>query len=660
MDQGAFGNIFGILRSQSGVDFSLYKEAILRRRIKRRMAALSLESPNDYESYLRDHPSEVRSLLNDVLVVVAGFFRFPSAFKWLKKGHPSDPDHEGNPSSGQHTEPVTPCGFPSQKQPENPETSLMEGYGIDTEILRAQNFELAQGGAVVPGLFKALVESSEDAIIVKDLQGVIRTWNRGAEKLYGYTAEEVVGKHGAMLIPPEFRDDVPLLLHQIRTGQRIDHYETVRIHKDGRRVDISLSISPIINAQGKIIGASGIARDITERKRWEEELRRAHMEEEKANRAKDDFLAVLSHELRTPLNPVLLLAGESASDSKLPASVRSNFDVIRRNIELEARLIDDLLDLTRVRAGKLKIDKSNVNIRTVLSDTICLLQNEIEQKHIILIQNLSDLESVICGDSVRLRQIFWNILKNAIKFTPCHGTITVESHAEPGQTVIKISDTGIGMTADELASAFEDFKQGTHSAQDPHRFGGLGLGLAICKRFIELHDGSIEAFSAGRDHGSTFVIKFPLATRGRLSAVFNLPPIESNGHSPGNGNSKPHHCARILLVEDHEPTRSTLAEILKRRHHKVATASSATEAIAIAEKRPFDLVISDIGLPDGNGYELFEKIRAKSPIVKGIALSGYGMDHDLVRSRNFGFKTHLIKPVRIQALEEALEETLAS
>ena len=654
MEQGGFGNIFGILRAQSGVDFSLYKEAILRRRIKRRMATLNLGSTRDYESYLHTHPSEVRLLLNDILLVVAGFFRVPAALKWLKKGHTSV------------AEPAASGSQISQKQPQKPQT---DGSGIDnefltewdTEVVKAWSAELEQSGGALLGLFKALVDSSEDAIIVKDFNGIIRTWNKGAEKLYGYTAEEIIGKPGALLIPPEIRDEEPVLLLRIRTGQRIYHYETVRIHKDGRRVNISLTISPILNAQGQLIGASGIARDITERKRWEEELRRAHFEEEKANRAKDDFLAVLSHELRTPLNPVLLLAGESASDCHLPAEVRANFDVIRRNVELEAQLIDDLLDLTRVRAGKLKIEKSEVNIHAVLSDTVSMVQSEIEQKRITLNQNLNDPESVVSGDAVRLRQIFWNILKNAVKFTPPRGTITVESHAEQGQMVIKFSDTGIGMTPGELASAFEDFKQGSHS-QDPHRYGGLGLGLAICKRCIELHSGTIKAFSDGPGRGSTFIIKFPLV-RSQLSSALNVPPIgreSHNGHGAGLEIGKPHHRATILLVEDHEPTRSTLAEILKRRHHKVATAASAHEAIAIAEKREFDLIISDIGLPDGNGYELFEKIRAKSPVVKGIALSGYGMDHDLVRSRNFGFKTHLIKPVRVQALEEALEETLAS
>jgi CheY-like chemotaxis protein len=375
-------------------------------------------------------------------------------------------------------------------------------------------------------------------------------------------------------------------------------------------------------------------------------------------------LATLSHELRTPLNPVLLLASESASDNDLSPGVRANFDVIRRNIELEARLIDDLLDLTRVRAGKLKIEKSDVNIHAVLLDTIGIVQIEIGQKHITFNQNLADAESIVHGDAVRFRQIFWNVLKNAIKFTPRRGTITIESRAEYGQYVVTISDTGIGMTPDELATAFEAFKQGTHS-RDSGRFGGLGLGLAISKRFIELHSGSIAASSPGPDCGSTFTIQFPLAGWNRIGTAFNLPPLnqpsrQANGHaSRSNGDNREHH-AKILLVEDHEPTRSTLAHILERRHHKVVIAASAREAMAIAEKEDIDVVISDIGLPDGNGYDLFKKIHDISPVVKGIALSGYGMENDLARSRNIGFQAHLIKPVKIEALEKALEETLAA
>jgi PAS domain S-box-containing protein len=655
MEQGAFGNILVLLGAQSGVDFTHYKQTILRRRIKRRMTTLHLESPEDYESYLRAHPSEIQSLLNDILVLMAGFFRLPAAFKWFKKGHESESAADESEQSA-----ITDTEIIARKEWESDNRRFWSTDRADIASSSRQETESAElkHADAFPGLFKALVDSSDDAIIMKDLNGIIRTWNKGAERIFGYKPEEIIGKSVTELMPPALRKEEPEILARIRAGKRIDHYETIRICKDGRLVDISLTVSPIINGEGRIVGASKIARDITEKKRWEAEIKRAHDEAEQANHAKDEFLATLSHELRTPLNPVLLLASESAADYDLPPGIRANFDVIRRNIELEARLIDDLLDLTRVRTGKLRIEKSDVNIYAVLSDTISIVQKEIERKQITLKQNFTDAESIIFGDAVRIRQIFWNVLKNAIKFTPRRGTITVESRTEYGQYVVIISDNGIGMTPDELAAAFEAFKQGAHSREG--RFGGLGLGLAISKRFVELHSGSITAASSGPDRGSTFTIQFPLAGWNRIGTALNLPPLQSpragNGHASDSDSGK--HHANILLVEDHEPTRSTLAQILERRHYKVAIAASVREAIAIAEKGHFDLVISDIGLPDGNGYDLFKKIHDRSPVVKGIALSGYGMENDLARSRNIGFQAHLIKPVKIDALEKALEETL--
>ncbi|HEV2328353.1 MAG TPA: PAS domain S-box protein [Verrucomicrobiae bacterium] len=658
MEQGAFGNIFGLLRAQSGVDFTHYKQAILRRRIKRRMTFLRLESPEDYEVYLRAHPPEIQSLLNDILVFMAGFFRFPAALKWFKKSHDSEtpsnePDHPGTSD----TEIFERKDWESEKRRfrSTDRSRICGSAGAEAESVELKNAE------VFPGLYKALVDSSDDAIIMKDLNGIIRTWNKGAERIFGYQPEEIIGKSVTELMPPELRKEEPEILARIRAGERIDHYETVRVCKDGRRVDISLTVSPIIDALGRIVGASKIARDISEKKRWEAEITRAHDEAEQASHAKDEFLATLSHELRTPLNPVLLLASESAGDHDLPPGVRANFDVIRRNVELEARLIDDLLDLTRVRTGKLRIEKNDVHIHGVLAETISIVEKEIKRKHITVEQNLTDAESIVFGDAVRLRQIFWNVLKNAIKFTPRRGTIAVESHAEHGLYIVTISDSGIGMTENELASAFEAFKQGAHSREG--RFGGLGLGLAITKRFVELHSGSITASSPGPDRGSTFIIQFPLAGWNRLGSALDLPPLHphrgENRHSSNSDDGKTHQHAEILLVEDHEPTRHTLAQILERRHYRVVMASSAREAMALAEKRHFDVVISDIGLPDGNGYDLFKKIHDRSPVVKGIALSGYGMENDVARSRNIGFRAHLIKPVKIEALEKALEETLA-
>lgn len=657
MEQGAYGNILGLLRARSGVDFTIYTQGILRRQIKRHMTSLRLESPEDYERYLRNHPPEIQSLLNDILVLIGGFFRIPAALKWFRKSHtPAEPADKLDDSESE-TEINNRKDLETAKHRSRPKVREPLGMNDLTEAAKVSH----KGHDPVPGLFKALVDSSDDAIIMKDLDGIIRTWNKGAERIFGYTADEIIGKPVTDLMPPALRPEEPGILGRIRDGERVEHYDTVRVTKDGRLVDISLTISPIINDKGQIIGASKIARDITERKRWEAEIKRAHDEAEQANHAKDEFMATLSHELRTPLNPVLLLAGESAADHELPKNVRTNFETIRDNIELEARLIDDLLDLTRLRTGKLKIEKTDVSIHDVLFDTISIVRKEIDQKKINLRQNLADPESIVFGDPVRLRQIFWNILKNAVKFTPRRGTITVESHVEQGKYVATVSDTGIGMTQNELAHAFEAFKQGRHS-RDSGRFGGLGLGLAITRRFVELHSGSIIASSPGPDRGSSFTIQFPLAAWNRIGVALDLPPLQTNA-SGEQGKFEPgktQNYAKILLVEDHEPTRSTLALILKRRHLNVFSAASVGEAIAIAENQHFDLVISDIGLPDGNGYDLFRRIHEQSPIVKGIALSGYGMEQDLARSRSTGFQTHLIKPVKIEALDRALKETLAA
>jgi signal transduction histidine kinase len=415
-------------------------------------------------------------------------------------------------------------------------------------------------------------------------------------------------------------------------------------------------ISTPVHTKGAAMVYKSIFINVTEEKLAEKKLqqslereRAAREAAEAADRAKDNFLAALSHELRTPLNPVLLVASEAATNRELPPGVRASFDMIRRNVELEARLIDDLLDLTRVTAGKLKFEKHHVNVHAILKNTIALLQSEIDQKRIKLKQNFAAFQTIISGDGVRLQQIFCNVLKNAVKFTPAEGTISVETASTGKEFSVSISDSGIGMTAEELRRAFEIFTQGEH-AKHPHRFGGLGLGLTICKKLVELHDGKIDASSKGRNQGATISIKFPLAELNREAKRSQVAVGPTRHLSPTSR-------ARILLVEDHEPTRVTLASLLSRRRHNVKMAISVTEALALAAKNDFDVVISDIGLPDGNGFDLFKKLRKQSP-VKGIALTGYGTDDDIARSREAGFSTHLTKPVHIELLDNALTTAL--
>jgi two-component system, chemotaxis family, CheB/CheR fusion protein len=368
----------------------------------------------------------------------------------------------------------------------------------------------------------AIVESSQDVIIGEDLNGIIASCNHGAKRLFGYKREELIGKPVTILIPPERQNEESEIPGRIRRGEHIENHETVRRRKDGSLIDISLTISPVKDIHGKIIGVSTIARDITERKHAEKQLaeslereKTARQTAETANRAKDAFLASLSHELRTPLSPVLLIASDAALDRELPPGIRANFEIIRKNVELESQLIDDLLDMTRIASGKMSLKMSDANAHTILQDSIAYVQADLEEKQIRLSLKLMANEYTVRGDSIRLQQVFWNILKNAVKFTPRRGEIAVETSAseEGGHLVVKIADSGIGMTPQELSRIFLVFSQGDHATDGIHRFGGLGLGLAISQKIIELHSGSIHAESAGRDQGTVFTIQLPLAEK---------------------------------------------------------------------------------------------------------------------------------------------------
>ena len=392
-------------------------------------------------------------------------------------------------------------------------------------------------------------------------------------------------------------------------------------------------------------------------------LQKSEAQARAASGAKDHFLAALSHELRTPLNPVLLLASESAADPTLSDEVRADFETIRKNIGLEARLIDDLLDLTSISRGKLPIEPRAVDAHAALQNAIAIVRSDIDEKHLQLALDFAADEHTVWGDEVRLQQVCWNVLKNAVKFTPSGGRITVETRMRrgDGEITIKIADTGIGLTSEELGRVFEAFAQGEHaSAGSSHRFGGLGLGLAISRMLVEMHGGRMSALSAGRDKGSSFVITLPLAHAGPSS----VPWLDDKNAARGTASKatarppSPNRRIRILLVDDHAPTRSTLVQLLGRRDFDVTAAGSVAEARANAQGRHLDLLISDIGLPDGGGCELLKDLRIGQPGLAGIALSGYGMEEDVARSRLAGFSEHIIKPVSIDALDAAIAAAL--
>ena len=373
-----------------------------------------------------------------------------------------------------------------------------------------------------------------------------------------------------------------------------------------------------------------------------------------ASRAKDDFLARLSHELRTPLNPVLLLASDAATNPALPAEVRADFESIAQNVTLEARLIDDLLDLTSITHGKVALDLRPCDVHAILRDALAMVQGEIGRKRIMVTLELGAEACTVLGDEVRLKQIFWNVLKNAAKFTPEGGGVGVTTTVTPdGRSLgVRISDTGIGMTADEISRIFEMFSQGDHAADGgAHRFGGLGLGLAISRMLVEGHAGRIRATSGGLNQGSVFTIELPLRRSGEGAEPRPEKLLVSSLRS-GQGQAAGR-ARRVLLVEDHEPTRTALTHLLSRRRFEVIGADSLTEARAIAAREVFDLLISDLGLPDGNGCELMMEMRDRYGVM-GIALTGYGMDEDVDRTQAAGFAAHLTKPVNIEDLDCAL------
>jgi PAS domain S-box-containing protein len=503
----------------------------------------------------------------------------------------------------------------------------------------------------------AIVESSQDAIISKDLNGVITSWNQGAERLFGYQAKEIVGRPVTVLMPPARVNEEPSILERVRSGRPVDHYETVRLRKDGTSVEVSLTVSPIRDVNGKIIGASKIVRDITEKKLAERQLKEAHEEAVAASHAKDEFLAALSHELRTPLNPVLMIASEAAEDPEIPGEVRAQFATIRNNVELEAHLIDDLLDITRITQGKLSLEANQVDVHVVLNEAIDTVQSELQMKGIDLEKEFAATKPTVVGDAVRLQQVFWNLLKNAVKFTPEKGTIIICTRTEKsGKLLVTVTDTGIGITTGELGRIFDAFAQGDHGGtRESHRFGGLGLGLAISKKLVEMHQGSIEASSLGRNQGATFLITLPVSSD-RTDRKEAPDQAGSAPRTAEHGHSGP---IRILLVEDHEPTRTVLANLLVRRRYEVKTASTIAEAWALSDKHEFQLLISDIGLPDGSGYDLMREMLLRHKDLQGIALTGYGMEQDIAKGQAAGFRIHLTKPVRITALETALS-TVAS
>ena len=363
-------------------------------------------------------------------------------------------------------------------------------------------------------------------------------------------------------------------------------------------------------------------------------------EKARSNLAKDQFLAMLSHELRTPLTPVLASAVALENEPDLSENVHESLQMIRRNVELEARLIDDLLDLTRIDKGKIQLSFEVVNAHTLLQNALEICQAEIDRKHLTPRLDLAAEKVYLRADPARLQQIFWNLINNAVKFTARDGQISISTNDDTGDRLrIEIADTGLGIEAESLPKIFDAFEQGGRT-----QLGGLGLGLAISKRLVEAHSGTITAESAGRNKGAKFTLIFPVCEKVDAQAPLAVSPRAAH-----------HRAMRVLLVEDHEDTKQSLTKLLRLRGYYVESASNVQSALDLIAQDQFDVLISDLGLPDGSGIDLIRRVQSDRPVL-GIALTGFGMEEDIRKSREAGFKHHLVKPIDLNKLDSIIQE----
>lgn len=681
----------------------------------------------------------------------------------------------------------------------------------------------------------AIIESAEDAVISKTLDGIITTWNVGAERIFGYTAEQAIGMPVTMLIPSNHPDEEPRILAKIRSGKRVEHYETVRVRKDGTLVDISLSVSPIRDDDNRIIGASKIARDITDRKRAEETLReqaeiietvnrlgqtlaaeldlhklvqavtdaatsisdaqfgsffynvldekgesymlytlsgvpkemfehfpmprnteifsptfkgegtvlltdvkkdphygknspyygmpkghlpvvsylavpvisrsgevyggiflghpeaavfterdarivegiaaqaavamdnarlyeaaqkartsaeRAAQQAEESSRLKEEFLATISHELRTPLNAILGWARMLRLGKIEVDAVPKALDTIERNAQAQAQLIEDLLDVSRIVSGKLRMDVRPIDPTSFTEAAIEAVRPAAEARGVRIVKIMDTGAISVPGDPVRLQQVVWNLLSNAVKFTPKGGKVQVQLERVNSHIEIAVADTGQGIPDEFIPHVFDRFRQADQTVSRQH--GGMGLGLAIVKHLVEMHGGTVSAKSGGKDQGATFVVRLP------VSPVYHFDETEGRIHPGAQHLFTPmDHGDRldelkILVVDDERDTRDLLKVALSECGAEVTIAASADEGFELLIANHPDVLISDIGLPTQDGYEFIRRVRAlpaeKGGKIPAVALTAYARVEDRLKALRAGYEMHVPKPVELSEL----------
>ena len=530
--------------------------------------------------------------------------------------------------------------------------ALMEQLREANEHLVLANVR-AQTLAEKAGHLAAIVESTDDAVYSKTLDGVVTSWNKGAERIYGYTDEEVIGSSVAVLVPPDHPDELRNMLERLKRGETIDRFETVRIRKDGTWIDVALTISPIKDDTDTIVAASTIARDITERKRAEEEraelLRReqeARGEAETANRLKDEFLATVSHELRTPLNAVLGWVRMITSHRLKGPRVAHALETIERNAGALALIIDDLLDVSRIVAGKLDLVSEPVDLVAVTREAVDVVRPLAAEKGIDL-QFSADPNAIdfVNGDAGRLQQVIGNLLTNALKFTPEGGRIDASIVRADDEMQVTVADTGQGIEPAFLPHVFERFRQADATAA--RQQGGLGLGLAIVRQLVELHGGTVHAASEGNGRGATFTIRLPIPSGDTTIGRWPVVPTRKSAASVRAGRERLD-GVRVLVVDDDVDGRTLTAFLLTQSGATVNAVTSVHEALRTLQAEPADVLVTDIGLPDKDGFALLQEMREQQSqhdrFTPAIALTGYGGIEDRRRVLAAGFQSHIVKP----------------
>lgn len=564
---------------------------------------------------------------------------------------------------------------------------MMEEVGEKSDELTRINDELSETNRGVVALYDELDTIYRVGHVMASkleldelLQALIdaTTEISGAELGLFVLAEDAAGsrlrQHSAGLLAPQLREGEVFPIHRL-LGTFSKNPPLLRIDdlEEGQEVVPPLRDTfvlrsylamPVILPEGKLTGAMvfahrspGVFSERSERILSSVALQAAigienaqlYKSVRSASAAKDEFLAILSHELRNPLNPIFARLTLLEENPAMPDDARADLLLIRRNLELETRLIDDLLDMTRISRGKILLTREPVDLHGVIEAAWHACSGYAAEHSIKVELDLGAPDSTVMGDSVRLQQVVWNLVNNAIKFSPAASTVQLRTRAQAqGRIAISVTDSGKGINPGRTEAIFQPFEQDVENT--PGTTGGLGLGLAICRNIVNAHQGTITARSDGAGKGSVFTVLLDLTQeipKKRPSAgSLRATPEEAPGLS-------------ILLVDDHPDTRSSFQSLLERRGHRITVASTVAEACAKADAGEFQLLISDIGLPDGSGYDLMRAM-ARHPRMRGIAVSGYGMKEDITRSREAGFSAHLTKPIRVAELEKSITEVMAS